>query len=145
MNDESMETVERRLACFDSRGVPPGLRENVLADVQRELRAARWDRRLARAAVVLLVVGVGMNVAIGLRPSDSGSDRVAQNHSGEARRSLVETAVVVAQATDASTAIQFARQLAAMTGRELTPDEAAAIDAAVQRQPLRGEPGNNRG
>ena len=36
----------------------------MLDDVERELRAARWDRRLARAAVVLLVVGVGMNAAL---------------------------------------------------------------------------------
>ncbi|HVT28575.1 MAG TPA: hypothetical protein VHE81_11230, partial [Lacipirellulaceae bacterium] len=133
MNDESANTIERRLASLGSRGVPSGLRDNVLADVHRELRAARWDRRLARTAVVLLVVGIGMNAVVGLPRSDSGRSSVASIHPTEARQSLVETAVVVAQATDASTALQFARQLAAMTGRELTPDEAAAIDAAVQR------------
>ncbi len=143
--NESVEAVERRLESLGSRRVPSDLRENVLADVHRELRAARWDRRLARAAVVLLVVGVGMNAAMGLRSSDSPSGHVASHRPGESRQSLVETAVVVGQATDASTALQFARQLAAMTGRELTPDEAAAIGAAVQRQSPGGEPRNNRG
>ncbi len=86
-----------------------------------------------------------MNLAMGLRPSDSPRGRVASHRPAEARQSLVETAVVVAQATDASTALQFARQLAAMTGRELTPDEAAAIGAAVRRHSPHGEQGNNRG
>jgi hypothetical protein len=49
------------------------------------------------------------------------------------RQSLVETAVVVAQATDAATGRRFARQLAAISGHKLTADDAAAIDAAIER------------
>jgi hypothetical protein len=41
----------------------------------------------------------------------------------------------VAEATDAATGSQFARQLAALRGRKLTADEAAAIDAAVGHSP----------
>jgi hypothetical protein len=145
MSDEHLEQVERQIASMPTIGSPTELRDKVLARMNWEFRAARWDRRLARTAVVLLVVGVGMNLAMGLRPNDSPSGRVASHRPAEARQSLVETAVAVAQATDASTALQFARQLAAMTGRELTPDESAAIDAALQRNSPHGEQRNNRG
>ena len=133
MNDESLEQVERRIASLPPLGCPMELRSAVLADVQRELRAAQWDRRLARAAVVLLVVGVGLNVAIGGRTGglrNVSQQRVAKSGT---RQSLVDTAIVVAEATDAATGRRFARQLAAMTGGELTKDEAAAIDAAIER------------
>ncbi len=49
------------------------------------------------------------------------------------RQSLVDTAIVVAEATDAATGRRFARQVAAISGHELTADEAAAIDAAIDR------------
>jgi hypothetical protein len=55
---------------------------------------------------------------------------------------LIDTAIVVAEATDASTGIRFARQLAAMSGHELTRDEAAAIDAAIQREESHATNGN---
>ncbi len=145
MSDEHLEQIERQIASMPTFGSPMELRDKVLERTNRELRAARWDRRLARAAAVLLVVGIGMNAAIGLRPSLSGKHSVASSRAAEARQSLVDTAVVVAQATDAGTALQFARQLAAMTGHELTADETAAIDAAVQRQSPHGEQGNDRG
>jgi hypothetical protein len=104
-----------------------------LAEVQRELRSARCDRRWARAAAVLLAAGVGLNVAIGLRTVGSVDGSQQSVIRSSARKSLVDTAVVVAEATDAATGSRFARQLAAMSGRELTSDEAAAIEAAVRR------------
>ncbi len=141
MNDDSLEVIERQLTAVLPSGAPPELRGAVLTDVQHELRAARWDRRLVRAAVVLLVVGVGLNVAVGLRtagPRIGSQPPVAQSST---RQSLVDTAVVVAEATDAATGNRFARQLAAMSGRELTADEAAAIDAAVRRVAANGNKG----
>lgn len=131
MNDDSLEQIERQVAGSSQLGAPPALRAAVLADVRRELRAGAWDRRLARAAAVLLAVGVGMNVAAGLQSANEIGDRLPVVTQPNPRRSLVDTAVVVAEATDAQTGRQFARQLAAMTGRKLTVDEAAAIDAAV--------------
>jgi hypothetical protein len=103
--------------------------------VHRELRAGRWDRRLARVAAVLLVVGVGMNVAIGMKGSGEGS-RTLHVAESRTRQSLLDTAVVVAEATDARTGSQYARQLAAIIGHDLSDDDAAAIDAAVHHEPL---------
>jgi hypothetical protein len=142
MSDKTLEQIERQMAATELPGSPVGLRGAVLGDVQRELRAARWDRRLARAAVVLLVLGVGMNVAMGLRSDGAGTRRLDQPQQAVARSSLIDTAVVVAEATDATTARQFARQMAAMAGRKLSVDEAAAIDAAVRRPAARSAPGS---
>jgi hypothetical protein len=141
MSDEPLEEFERQFAAMQLSGSPAGLRGLVLRDVQRELRAARWDRRLARAAAVLLVIGVGMNVAMGIMSDGVGARRLDQGQQAVARPSLVDTAVVVAEATDAMTARHFARQMAAMAGRELSVDEAAAIDAAIRRPAARSTPG----
>ena len=59
----------------------------------------------------------------------------------ELRQSLVDTAVVVAEATDAATGSRFARQLAAMSGEELTAHEQKAIDAAVRHVMANGNKG----
>jgi hypothetical protein len=135
MYDVTLEQIERQVAGVAPEGAPPALRAAVLADVHRELRAARWDRRLARAAALLLVVGVGMNLAAGLQSENIASKRPRGATQANSRRSLVETAIVVAEATDARTGRHFARQLAAMTGHRLTVDEAAAIDAAIGNRP----------
>ena len=133
MDSESLEQVERQLAGFRPSAAPAELRASVLAEMQRELRAARWDRRLARAAAVLLVVGIGLNLAIGISSSGSSDVRSRPVAHSNSQQSLLDTAVVVAQATDAATGRRFARQLAVLSGHELTEAEAAAIDAAVQR------------
>lgn len=108
------------------------MRAAVLVDVESELRAARWDRQLGRAAVGLLLIGLGLNVSAGWQLGGSTKERHEYVARSEVRPSLVDTAVIVAEATNAETARRFARQLAAMSGREITTDEAAAIDAAVQ-------------
>jgi hypothetical protein len=143
MDDHSLEQVERHLAALRPRGAPATLRTAVLAATHRELRAARWDRWLSRAAMLLVMVGVGLNVALGLRPMNSRgqSPSVVRTSS---QQSLVDTAIVIAEATDAATGSRFARQLAVMCGHELTRDEAAAIDAAVRRVE-KHETNGNRG
>ena len=143
MSDESLEQVERQIASMRVVGSPIELRGAVLGNVRRELRAARWDRRMASAAAVLLVLGIGLNAAIG-QSDGSGGGKTPRARRSETRPSLVDTAIAVAQATDAPTGQQVARQLAAMTGRELTADEAAAIEAAVRRPASRNTP-RNRG
>lgn len=144
MNDESLEQIERQVAGLPIGGTPVVLRAAVLADVERELRASRWDRRLARAAVVLLVIGLGLNISAGWQLGGSAKELQGSIARSEMRPSLVDTAVIVAEATNAETARQFARQLAAMSGREITADEAAAIDAAIG-QPTRHDVGGKRG
>jgi hypothetical protein len=135
MSDDSFELIERQLASGHVAGAPSALREGVLRNVQCELRAARWDRRLARVAVVLLVVGLGLNAAT-LLPGHARSSRllaVAPN-----QESIVQVAISVAEATDIRTGRQVARRLAAMAGRPLSGDDAAALDAAVERRTSHG-------
>jgi hypothetical protein len=132
MSDQSFQHIEQQLAALRPAGAPRELRAAVLAGVHRELRSSRWDRRLARMAAVLLIVGVGLNVSIGvksLNDSAAHSNYVVQERP---RQSLVDTAIVIAQATDARTGSQYARRLAAMIGQPLSDDEAAIVDAAVR-------------
>ncbi|HEX3599262.1 MAG TPA: hypothetical protein VHU84_03920 [Lacipirellulaceae bacterium] len=142
MNDESFEHIEQQIAALRPRGASVELRAAVLSDVQRELRAARLDRRLARAAVVMLVLGVGLNAVIGTH-----TDRSVQRQmtSRATQNALVQVAVGVAEATDAKTARLYARQLAAMTGRALSVDDTAAIDAATERAAPSTMPREKRG
>jgi hypothetical protein len=134
MQDESFKNMEQCLANVRCHGAPVVLRDNVLCDVHRELLAARWDRRLARAAVILLIVGAGMNAAV-LFPERAQSTHIMAV--APRRDSLVQLAMSVAEATDLHTGQQVARRLAAMTGRPLSGEDAAAIDAAVERQTTR--------
>jgi hypothetical protein len=135
MDDESLEQVEWQLAGTRFPAAPSGLRAAVLSGVQLELRASRWDRRLAWTTALLLIVGVGLNVGIVWQESIAGGSRARSRAPTASRQSLVDTAVLVAEATDAATGSQFARQLAALSGRELTADDAAAIDAAIGQSP----------
>jgi len=134
MNDETLDELERQLAGLPPHGAPAALRRAVLADVRQELRSARWDRRLARAAAVLLIVGVGINGAIVMKPHTAVDQRPMHVAGERSPESLAETAALVADATDAETGRRFARHLVAMSGRELTVDEAAAIDAAIEHR-----------
>lgn len=141
MDDEFVDMIKQQVAGGQQLSVAAALREEVLRGVQRELRAARWDRRLARAAVVLLVVGVGMNVASERFSRSIGGVARPPIARGESRQSFVETAIVVAEATDPATGSRLARQLAAMSGHDLTADERAAIEAAVRRAAVNGSKG----
>lgn len=129
--ENDLTGIEERLARHEVSGPATELRGAVLADVHRELAAARWDRRLARAAAVLLVVGIGMNVAMGWQSSgpNSAVRRVAD---GPSQAAIVQFAVTIAEATDPETGRRFARQLAAMSGISVSSEQSAAIDAAVK-------------
>lgn len=132
MNPEPLDEFEQQLASARQVGAPTALRGRVLSDVERELRAARWDRRLARAAVVLLVVGVGLNAALVLGENETRIAPHRQLTANNSQQSIVETAIIVAEATNGETGRQFARQMAALTGRQLTDQEIATIDAATR-------------
>lgn len=134
MDDQSIEKLEWQLAALKSTGAPATLRQAVLGDVDRELRSARWDRRLLRVASLLLVVGVALNGALVIRPKGDRNpsfDHVVRRDQSDP---IVETAVIVAEATNAKTGGQFARHLAALSGRTLTSDDLAAIDAALENK-----------
>jgi hypothetical protein len=119
MNDDDQE-LEQRLARAMPHGAPAGLRDATLAQVQRELRAGRWDRRLGRLAAAILVAGVALNVGLVLqgpaRPANGAQARMA----GNSRSALAETEIIVADVTDAETARRFVRQMAALGAWELS-------------------------
>lgn len=130
MHDDSLAELEQQLSQANPAGAPAQLRSAVLSDVANELRAARWDRRLARAAVVLLMVGFGLNAALIWQGDGAVEQPHRQLANDSAEDSLIQTAIAVAEATNTETAQTFARQLAALRGRELTDQEIATIAAA---------------
>lgn len=130
------ETLERRLGAI-SGGAPESLRNAVLAAAHRELRAQRWDRRLGRAAVALVLAGIGLNAGVGLisERSTTSSAAFATNDA------LVRTAVAVARATDAETGRLLAHQLAVIQDQSISPQQLAAIDAAIDAALRQGNEG----
>lgn len=130
MNDDDQE-LERRLACAMPRSAPAGLRAATLAQVDRELRAARWDRRFGRLAAAIFVVGVGLNAGLALRGDTRPAGGAEVRMAGNSPTALVETAVVVADATDTETGRLFFRQMTALGGWELSDERMAALEAAL--------------
>ncbi len=135
MNDYEQEQVEQLIAATllprAAAGAPSVLRTTILADVRRELRNQRWDRRLRRTAAALLVVGVGFNGLISLGLGGSQGPAAFVGGPDRMQPSILATATAVAEATDAQTARQFARQLAVLRGRPMTEQDAAALEAAL--------------
>jgi hypothetical protein len=131
MNEHEFQEIERQLRLTAPADAAPELRGAVLAQMQRELAAARWDRRLGRLAAVLLVAGVGLNAAMGLNGESTGRATLAEAPSQE---SLVRTAVAVAAATDAETGRRLAQQMAAWSGQSMTNEQLRALDAAMAAQ-----------
>lgn len=140
-----MRQVEEQLAAVWLPAAPGELRGAVLTRVRRELRAGRWDQRLARTTVILLVLGVALNGGVAFRISGQHERSTSRVVSSNDRPSLLHTAMVVAEVTDAATGRRFAEQLAALSGRVLTADEAAAIDAAMERVGSSGPGNGNKG
>lgn len=132
MQESNDDMLEQKLSSVRNVSAPSELRGRVLAGVHGELRAGKWERRFARIAVNLLVIGIGLNVAAGLLGDRSTvGTNIASSRSEE---SLVKAAVAVAEATDSETGRKYALQLAAQTGRSLTPDQISAIDDAIKRR-----------
>jgi hypothetical protein len=133
MKTEPLDEFESQLAAVRRNGVPAALRGAVLGGVERELRAGRWDRRLMRAAVLLLVIGVGFNTALVFNDARPGSAFPGAAATARSRDALLETAVVVSESTDAATGRRFAEQWAAYSGRELTAQELETLDSLATR------------
>jgi hypothetical protein len=124
MNEPSQTDIEQLLGHANLGSVSSDLREQVLQQTRRELRAACWDRRLGRVAAVLLLVGVGLNASsMWLTPSGS-SWQTASRPSPESISNLETT---MAEATDPE------------TGRRLAQHYAAHFDVR-----WRGEGGNQK-
>jgi hypothetical protein len=143
--NESSNQIEQQLAGLQLPAAPRELRGVVLAGVERELRAARWDRRLMRVAAVLFMTAVGLNAGLAWQSKVFSDGAPRKPPVTRSRESLVEAAIVVAKATDAETGWRIARQLAALRGHELTRDDAAAIDTAIKRASPQITTKGNRG
>ena len=128
-NLDDLESIERQLTILPLPSAPASLRAAVLNDVHRSLKAQRWDRRLARVAAALLAVGIGLNAAVGWR----GGQRAANPTVVASRPDVIaRVAVLLAEATDAETAREFVRHLAALDGMTLSPQQEAAIQQEVE-------------
>lgn len=136
MDDNRLKLLEQRLGQGSSPA-PGSLRDEVLAATRRELRAQRWDRRFSLAAMLLVLAGVGLNLGVGLR-SESSSSPPATYTTNDA---VVRTAVAVARATDVETGRLMAHQLAAIQDQSISPQQLAAIDAAIDAALRQGNEG----
>jgi hypothetical protein len=128
MNDP-LTAIEQQLAAELPARAPSPLRDAVLKEVRRELKSARWDRRLAKTAGTVLAVGIALNVALMV-----GGDDFSAPRSTASSASLVKTAVAVARATDAQTARQLASQISAWNGHVMTSEQLATLDAAIAEE-----------
>jgi hypothetical protein len=135
------QPLEDQLARCTPAGAPTELRGVVRTQVQRELRAARWDRRLSRAASVLLVLGVGMSGLVHrlypLTPAGPSTRPTPQ--------AIGRLAATVAAATDIDTARQFARQMAALQGWSSQGEEMKTIQRIFQRSQTQMTPNGKDG
>jgi hypothetical protein len=129
MDDPALEPIERQLTSMPLANAPAKLRGELLAGVHRQLAAQRWDRRLGRAAIVLLVVGVGLNAAISWPGRQLPSNHVVAEFQPDA---ITQAAIAMAEATNAETGVQIARHLAALGGMTLSQQQQAEIQTQIQ-------------
>lgn len=87
--------------------------------------------------MLLVLAGVGLNLGVGLR-SESSSSPPATYTTNDA---VVRTAVAVARATDVETGRLMAHQLAAIQDQSISPQQLAAIDAAIDAALRQGNEG----
>jgi hypothetical protein len=128
--DTNPRLVEQQLVRWATEGAPDELRAVVLRRVRRELRAARWDRRLVRAAVVLLSLGVGMNLVVaggqGVSPDRTAASPTAHE--------IGELAANLADATDVETASVFARRMASLGGWPERGEDLNTLEQEIRRR-----------
>jgi hypothetical protein len=129
MDDSTLDSIERQLANSPVANAPAELRHLVLTNVRDQLKTQRWDRRLGRAAIVLVIVGIALNATAGWR---SSAPPVKSSFVESRPDAITRTAVFLAEATDAETAREFARHLAALSGRTLSPQQEAAIQRQIE-------------
>lgn len=130
--DQFHDSVEAQLARLQPNVALDGLRSATLRQVQKELRASRWDRRLGRVAMVMLVVGIGMNVVtVDKRPALPTEGQLAVRPTTE---SIADLAVTMANVTDIKTANMIARHLAALNGFQLGNHQAESIEREINRR-----------
>ncbi|HTQ39529.1 MAG TPA: hypothetical protein VMJ32_10900, partial [Pirellulales bacterium] len=92
----------------------------------------------------ILALGIGLNWTVSWHDRETPSDH-AEIASTTDPRTIVEVAVAIGNVTDAETGSQLARQLTALTGAPLNPQQAAALEQEVQRRVKGGFLGRKEG
>ncbi len=132
MQPESFHEIEQKLCALTRPNAADALRAAVLDDAQRELRAARWDRRLARTAIAVVLAGITINATVGLVPPHvfgwGSSSSVA---AGPWQRRLEATAMGIANLVDPGSSTPSAEHLMLSSQLALGPNPWAAYDEAV--------------
>jgi hypothetical protein len=131
MNDNQNDPLETLISGEHATSVPSDLRTAVLSQVDRQLRTCRWERRLTRATVLLLFIGIALNAKLGWEGEGHSAVNYAQNTTQE---KLIEVGVSVAETTDVETGSQFVNHLAAFSGTNLTRAQASSIEKAIQER-----------
>ncbi len=142
MDIEPIDPLEHTLAQSPPSGAPVTLRGPILAAMQRELAAQRRDWRIGQIAVALVVLGIGLNIVVGLQSMS------VMHRSGElavTSEAIVNVATAVAKATDAETGSRMAQHLAALSGMTLTKDQTAAIQQAIKPPSRNSAAGQDKG
>jgi hypothetical protein len=129
VDDSELESIEWQLSQLPLASAPHQLRTAVLSDMRRQVKAQRWERRMAQAAVALLLAGIGMNAAVGWQSRQSGANPAIADSRPEA---IARAAAFMAEATDAETGREFARHLAALSGTTLDRQQEAAIERQIE-------------
>jgi hypothetical protein len=126
MNDNQRDPLETLLVDAHSQHAPAHLKTAVLSQVNRQLKSSRWERRLARTAASVLMLGLALNVM--LMRSEMAIPTTNRYAEFLGEDSIVQMGKTVAEVTDAETGTLYAKQLAFFYGRQLTEQQSNAID-----------------
>jgi hypothetical protein len=94
---------------------------------------------------VLIAAGIGLNFAVNRQWGSKGGGRMDQVAASRNQEALTQTAKAIAEVTDADTGRRLAVRLAAMSGHELSREEEAAINEAVEKRPIHVAPSEKKG
>jgi hypothetical protein len=111
MNHHNDNHTERALRRATPRGADPGLRQEVLAAVRRELAADRgsaWQRRLGLAVAASLLLAVALNIWV----NKASEQRLARLYGPQpVPRKIADVVEAVVSVTDAETGRRVQEQL----------------------------------
>jgi hypothetical protein len=129
MNEPSVASmIEQHLLRVTPKRAPVEMRSVILASMQSELRSARWDRRLARVAAVLMCLAVGLNGFFGWRGYQQRRLAELQRPTPQA---IVEVTEMIALVTDEETGRWFEERLLALRPFRPRTDAHAAMQRMV--------------
>jgi len=127
-DDTNFNDVEQELLRTAPRRAPAEMRTTVLDQVNRELRSARWDRRLAQVAAALTIVAVGLTGAVGWQ---AHHEQVLAERERPTPRAITEVAECIRSVTDEPTARSFEKKLLAWRSSRRPEPSLGAMQRAI--------------